>query len=938
MSKCIGKEASKTKIQSGLKSVNTIKPMMRTGATMTAVLPNTKWDNGRLLTAQRQQIVAQMGQHQGNRHVQRVLQRQQATAVSPAPNFAQQDQDDWYDVRHQEGKAWLTMALGMTSTRQAILNLARSQIGTVDANNRGDGNKTGWQRILRFYEVAFEGAKVPGGEADWFAANFGDNSTPEAAAQSNKQAVKGMKKFASFAFHGAPPKGETFASMKKKNPKYNPGPWSWCGMFAVWAVKSVTGRGGWANSRAQGLTAIPTAQAQPGDIVHFNDKRQHHAILAKPIQPGDKTLTIIEGNGHYQRIGESSNRRIDEVLHFYQAEPPQAHQPPPNATNSHNQTPPQSHVQKKAQVPQFVRYPPATSQAQSGAATTTVRRKLGSSTVQQKPIVTPIRQHIHHQLALSDIQRQSIYFNSVASEVIAKIQPGPVAGAGDYVGAYKILNGRWLKEMLEILEELKQKGYLGHLVSNLAQAKDIHHARMKLALKVVELNGSVTPDQYKQQFATEFATLNKNPDQQQLLLSHLTPPTPAAAPSGAQPAAKATIGGFSAQEAQQIQQAWTASGSYTVTNTGDQLETQAYMQWRAKAQSAIKKLAANKAKTTQDWIAEFEAHEKWKLHQKGAEPKDPGATPVDLSTAAYSKKSTVGDAPTPAFRHVKKYDVSLPNKQGSYSFRDDPIKKRYKYMKNETGVAKFGKKVSDRTDADQIFKLAGITDPVVIKVMKKVSTHEGGFEAVNTYDTGYISVGFIQFISGKEGKKGNSLVTLLQTFKQSDPTAFKSHFHDMGIDVDQKGLTVVDPATGNVLQGAAAVQAVMNDKRLTAVFHHAGKQSEPFRVAQIKTAYNGYYLADHSFTIKDGQTTISGKYGDVLQSEAGKTAIMDRGVQKGVPGTKKVFATKCKQLMKAHNLTSVADLARYERAIIPAIQNRVDVLNDSKLSQPGLVP
>jgi len=39
----------------------------------------------------------------------------------------------------------------------------------------------------------------------------------------------------------------------------------------------------------------------------------------------------------------------------------------------------------------------------------------------------------------------------------------------------------------------------------------------------------------------------------------------------------------------------------------------------------------------------------------------------------------------------------------------------------------------------------------VKKVFTILSTLEGKFDAINTYDAGYISAGFIQFISGKAG-------------------------------------------------------------------------------------------------------------------------------------------------------------------------------------------
>ena len=206
--------------------------------------------------------------------------------------------------------------------------------------------------------------------------------------------------------------------------------------------------------------------------------------------------------------------------------------------------------------------------------------------------------------------------------------------------------------------------------------------------------------------------------------------------------------------------------------------------------------------------------------------------------------------------------------------------------------------------------------------MTKVSAEEGGFEAVNTYDTGFISIGFIQFISGADGT--GSLADVLREMKTSNPADFATYFHSMGIDVDSVALTVVDPATGTILRGSDAVTKVMDDKRLTAVFQRAGTDSLSFRAAQVKRAQAAYYLAPKSFTVTQAGVTITGNYQDVLTSEAGKVALMDRAVQKGVGSAKSKFATACKAVMTAHGATTVADLARYEIEIIPTLVNRID--------------
>lgn len=384
---------------------------------------------------------------------------------------------------------------------------------------------------------------------------------------------------------------------------------------------------------------------------------------------------------------------------------------------------------------------------------------------------------------------------------------------------------------------------------------------------------------------------------------------------------------WSATEATAIRDTWARDGRYTVTRTGDVRQTHAYAVWKAGALKAIKPQPKAPSDEARAWIAAHETHEEWSVRGTGTEPAAAGALPAALAA--------VGQPPTPSMRPVSRYEVTLPG-GATFAYRDDPVAPSYRYLTNETGVGRGGRRLSDRSDADAILTAAGITDATVRKVMTKVSTEEGGFEAVNTYDTGFISVGFIQFISGATGT--GSLAAVLREMKTGDPTEFATYFHALGIDVDGGALSVVEPGTGNVLTGAAAVTAVMDDKRLTAAFQRAGTDSRAFQAAQVKRAFADYYLAPQTFTVQEGAVTISGRYEDVLTSDAGKTALMDRAVQKGAGGARSKFRDACKAAIAAHGVTTLAELARYEIEIIPTIQNRIAVLTQTDLTQPPAAP
>jgi hypothetical protein len=67
---------------------------------------------------------------------------------------------------------------------------------------------------------------------------------------------------------------------------------------------------------------------------------------------------------------------------------------------------------------------------------------------------------------------------------------------------------------------------------------------------------------------------------------------------------------------------------------------------------------------------------------------------------------------------------------------------------------------------------------------------------VNTYDTGYVSIGFIQFITLADGHE--DLARVMAEEKASYPQDFQNDFHRLGMDIQpgDRTLTVIDPATG----------------------------------------------------------------------------------------------------------------------------------------------
>ena len=352
--------------------------------------------------------------------------------------------------------------------------------------------------------------------------------------------------------------------------------------------------------------------------------------------------------------------------------------------------------------------------------------------------------------------------------------------------------------------------------------------------------------------------------------------------------------------------------------------------------------------------------------------------------------------PITAFKGVRNaYTVSLPGVAHPYVFLDHHVDDDYPYLVTPTGVADEGTPVATRPEAPHLMRAVGLGRDERVALLK-VSQREGGFEAVNTYDTGYVSVGFIQFAAMKSGT--GSLTKLLERMRSDSPQDFHHYFQAYGIDVDdQDRLCAIDPSTGRVLHGDEAVSAIIADKRLTAVFSHAGAGSEAFQKAQIAQAADVFYAPSHDFRLRVAKVTdhydpahpldtycygddaisaatqlvasenaspwqplaptsgvpytgprytlemeapLTGRYGRIFQSQAGRTAITDRCVQRGYEaGPKKQglaakFAEAVGVVANGRRVT-VQDLAGSERDLISVVQNRILVLADSTLGQPG---
>lgn len=159
------------------------------------------------------------------------------------------------------------------------------------------------------------------------------------------------------------------------------------------------------------------------------------------------------------------------------------------------------------------------------------------------------------------------------------------------------------------------------------------------------------------------------------------------------------------------------------------------------------------------------------------------------------------------------------------------------------------------------------------RALQFVSQHEGGFDAVNTWDRARFSWGFIQFAGGRGFPK------MLGHFKSQDPELFHEYLGQYGVDVlpDRDGDPVpvcVDTARRRVLYGNRAEQRIGDDPLLVSLFIRAGRDPEVQRL-QIEAACEQYVRP--ALRARWSGIVLS----SVLRSPKGLAMLIDRKIHEG---------------------------------------------------------
>ncbi|MBI1332996.1 MAG: hypothetical protein GC165_08955 [Armatimonadetes bacterium] len=286
----------------------------------------------------------------------------------------------------------------------------------------------------------------------------------------------------------------------------------------------------------------------------------------------------------------------------------------------------------------------------------------------------------------------------------------------------------------------------------------------------------------------------------------------------------------------------------------------------------------------------------------------------------------------PAFAaNVRPNSIAVKFDDMTLNYSDNVnMRPRYAYFRFDNGVNSEGTEIKQipPDELTSILHDAGYDDSDS-KVFKSVSILEGGFDAINTYDTGFISVGFIQFASLKEG--GGSLGQAMLEYKQESPADFEQDFHRFGIDVTpEEKIVALDLETGTEKVGPDANTQVISDKRLIAAFQRAGMY-RPFRLLQLRAAKTIYWPMNDKVVFTLGGQKVIRPLSDFVKSEAGKAVFLDRKVNTGNIGS---VGPALQAIAEAANVTKPEDLAKYEGLLIRCLYYRFDPTRVPDLTKP----
>jgi hypothetical protein len=199
--------------------------------------------------------------------------------------------------------------------------------------------------------------------------------------------------------------------------------------------------------------------------------------------------------------------------------------------------------------------------------------------------------------------------------------------------------------------------------------------------------------------------------------------------------------------------------------------------------------------------------------------------------------------------------------------------------------------------------------------LQYISTHEGQFDAINSYDRAIFSYGFIQFTGASV--VGGSLNRLLSSMEVNAPAAFQRVFQRVGIDTEGGVVTVLNEQ-GIRLRGDEAWRYIQKTVSLYGAFIQAG--FEPSLVREQLRMANELYVQpalNYRLSIPVGGITIHvPRLQDILSSEAALTLVIALAINQGNGGMSRILTDALTRLAMQQGASNTAALQRMDERVI----------------------
>lgn len=212
----------------------------------------------------------------------------------------------------------------------------------------------------------------------------------------------------------------------------------------------------------------------------------------------------------------------------------------------------------------------------------------------------------------------------------------------------------------------------------------------------------------------------------------------------------------------------------------------------------------------------------------------------------------------------------------------------------------------------------GLTQQQAV-ALRYVSTHEGGFDAINSYDKAIFSYGFIQFAGA--AAVGGSLNRVMASMKINAPNLFNRIFQRVGID-SAGGQTTVRNDAGATLSGDAAWVYIQRNVPLYGAFIQAGFEPQLIR-EQLRMANDLYVQPALNFKLDlnvAGIRITVPRLRDILSSEAALTIVIALAINQGTGGMSRLVADAVSRVAAQQRLNSLNTLRQVdERAVFNTV-------------------